>query len=397
MADKFTDMFVKRAPAPAEGKAHYWDKTVPGFGIRVTASGVRAFILNYRTAAGRERRYTIGRFPEWCTTSARDEARRLKRKIRIDGADPVGGLEQARGATTVADLVDRYIEEHLPKKRPSSQAEDMSIIRRWIRPSVLMREHVANVDYVHIDALHRKITKAGLPYRANRTVALLSKMFSLSIRWRMRKDNPCAGIERNQEHKRQRFLTGAELERLTKALVEFEDQQASNIIRMLLLTGARRGEVLAMRWSDVDLEAGGWTKPGATTKQKTEHRVPLSAPARLLLATMASKVGVESRFEYVFPGQAGGHRVDLKRPWPAICKAADIEGVRVHDLRHTYASLLAGSGQSLPIIGALLGHTQASTTLRYAHLLDDPLRVATETGRRHHRRRAQRSSARRVR
>ena len=123
-----------------------------------------------------------------------------------------------------------------------------------------------------------------------------------------------------------------------------------------------------------DLNTGVWTKPGHTTKQATEHRVPLSAPARQLLA------GMDREGEYLFPGRGGeGHRAEFKWPWPRICKAADLKGVRVHDLRHTFAAVLASSGQSLPIIGALLGHTQPSTTARYAHLLDDPLRAATET------------------
>jgi integrase len=239
---------------------------------------------------------------------------------------------------------------------------------------VLRHAKVADVSFTDIDGLHRKITRHGSPYQANRVVALLSKMFSLAIKWRWRTGNPCHGVERNQELKRQRYLTAAELVRLTGVLAELDDQQPANIVRMLLFTGARVGEVLSMRWQDLDLEAGVWTKPGATTKQKTEHRVPLSAPARQLLASLARDG------DYVFPGKDGqGHRVDLKRPWPAICKAANIRGVRVHDLRHTYASVLASSGQSLPIIGALLGHTQASTTHRYAHLVDDPLRAATET------------------
>ena len=161
--------------------------------------------------------------------------------------------------------------------------------------------------------------------------------------------------------------------RLTKALADYRDQTVANIIRLLLLTGARSGEVLAARWADIDLKEGIWTKPGATTKQKTEHRVPLSAPAMQLLASLPNDN------EFVFPGRGGGHRTDLKKPWPKICKAAKIAGVRVHDLRHTYASLLASAGFSLPMIGALLGHTQPQTTARYAHLFDDPLRKATES------------------
>jgi integrase len=231
---------------------------------------------------------------------------------------------------------------------------------------------VASIEPEHVDALHRKITERGATYTANRVLAVVSKMFSLAIRWRMRTDNPCKGIERNQEHKRRRYLSPAELERLTKALAEHRDQQAANMIRLLLLTGARRGELQAMKWADVDIDTGTWTKPGATTKTKTDHQVPLSAPAKQLLAGV--KRGTS---EYVFPHN-GSHRTEIKDNWAAVCKAAGITGARIHDCRHTYASILASAGQSLPIIGALLGHTQPSTTARYAHFFDDPLRAATE-------------------
>ena len=162
--------------------------------------------------------------------------------------------------------------------------------------------------------------------------------------------------------------------RLTKALAGHPDRQSANIVRLLLLTGARKGEMLTATWGQFDLVNGVWTKPGATTKQRTEHIVPLSAPARQLLANL-HKVRDDSG--YLFPGRLG-HRQDIKAAWTAICQAAGIEGLRVHDLRHSYASSLAGAGFSLPVIGALLGHTQPGTTARYAHLQDDPLRTATE-------------------
>jgi integrase len=190
-------------------------------------------------------------------------------------------------------------------------------------------------------------------------------------RWRA--DNPCKGIERNDEAKRKRYLTGAELERLSAALANHDDRDAADIFRLLLLTGARRGEIQAARWADVDLEKGVWTKPGATAKQRTEHIVPLNAPARQLIAERP--IG-ES--EYIFPGRNGGHRVEIKSNWRRICKAAQITGLRIHDLRHSYASILASSGVGLHAIGALLGHTQPQTTHRYAHLFDDHLRQATE-------------------
>jgi integrase len=160
------------------------------------------------------------------------------------------------------------------------------------------------------------------------------------------------------------------------ALAEHDDQQAANIIRLLLLTGARRGEVQAARWDQFDLEDGVWPKPSASTKQRMPHRVPLSAPARLLLNALREKADDDAI--YVFPGRSQGHRIEIKGNWAALCKGAEIKDARIHDLRHTYASVLASSGKSLPIIGALLGHTQPATTARYAHLLDEPLRAATE-------------------
>jgi len=237
---------------------------------------------------------------------------------------------------------------------------------------------VAEVSYTDVDALHRKITKRA-PYRANRVVSLLSKMFALSIRWKMRTDNPCKGIERNQEPSRERYLKPDELERLIAALDAYEDQQAANIIRLLLLTGARRGEVLSMTWAQLEETPGEWVKPGATTKRKTVHRVPLSPPAQELLANLRGDADADA--VYVFPGPGKfGHRSEIKKNWAAVCKAAGIKGARPHDLRHTYASLAAsGPGASLLIIGGLLGHSQAQTTKRYAHLFNDPLRNATES------------------
>ena len=205
---------------------------------------------------------------------------------------------------------------------------------------------------------------ATATYQANRTVALLSRMFNLSVRWGWRADNPAKGIERNQETKRHRYLSADELARLTRALAEHHDRQAANMFRLLLLTGARRGEVLACRWNDLDLTEGVWTKPGATKKQRTIHRVPLSAPARQLLADLYAE---RDGSEYVFPGRVGGHRVEVKAAWAAVCKAGKDQDLRIHDLRHSFASQLVSAGFSLPIIGALLGHTQPATTHRYAH------------------------------
>jgi integrase len=373
MAEKLTDKVVKALPTPAKGNRITYDADVKGFGVRVTAAGGRAFVLNYRRKGdGLERRWTIGGFPDWTTGAVRDEAKRLKRVIDA-GGDPVGEHRDARGAPTVNDLCERFVDEYFPRLRASTAGDYETAIRLHIRPA-LGRHKVSALKHEDIAALHRKIsTTAG--HQANRVVAVLSRMLSLAIKWGWRADNPAKGTERNPEEKRHRYLSAAELDRLTTALAEHSDRQAADIFRLLLLTGARRGEVQSMKWPDLELEAGTWTKPGATTKQRTLHRVPLSAPAGQLLVERKAERG-ES--EYVFPGRLRGHRVEIKAAWTAICKAAKINDLRIHDLRHSYASQLVSAGFSLPTVGALLGHTQPATTHRYAHLADDPLRQATE-------------------
>jgi integrase len=390
MAEKLTDGFAKSAMLPvAKPQAIYYDTEVKGFGLRVTKGGARSFILNYR-AHGVERRLTIGSYSDWRVAAAREEAKRLKRLVD-QGRDPMGERHEERAAPTMGDLADRYLLEHAPRKREGSRREDESLIAQWIRPELGSRK-VADLRHADIERVHRKITAHGTPTRANRAAALLSKMLNLAVRWEIRADNPARGLERNHEEKRARYLTSDELRRLVDGLAAYPNQVAANAIRLLLLTGARRGEVLGASWDQFDLETGIWVKASSHTKQKREHRVPLSAPVRLLLAEMkaaADQRAAEAKQEscpFLFPAQrrargarqSGGNLVEIKGAWRAICKLAGLSGVRVHDLRHSYASILASAGLSLPVIGALLGHTQPGTTARYAHLFDDPLRAATE-------------------
>src|SRR5262245_52036807 len=371
---KLTDNLLRKLPTPESGNRITYDDAVKGFGARVTAAGDRAFILNYRRKLdGRERRITIGSFPDWGTTAAREEAKRLKRAID-GGADPVGEQADSRAAPTVAELCARFERDYLPRNRATTQR----VYRQQIHTDILPafgRTKVAAVSHSDVDGFHNRLS-ARAPTHANRTIAVLSRMFSLVVRWGWRPDNPCKGVERNQESKRHRYLTGAEISRLSEALAKLDDKAAANAVRLLLLTGARRGEVLAARWADIDLEASMWTKPGATTKQKTEHRVPLSAAAAQLLTQMRAQAADD--VEWLFPARGGGHRPHINEAWIKVRKAAKLPGVHLHDLRHTYASTLASAGLSLPVIGALLGHSTPTTTHRYAHLFDDPLRQATE-------------------
>ena len=398
MAERLTDKLVKDLQPPANGNRITYDSDVKGFGVRITSAGARAFVLNYR-AAGRERRLTIGSLPDWSVSAARDRAKQLKRDVD-NGGDPMGDRHEERAAPTVNALADRFVSEHLAKRRDSTVVDYKSILRLYVRPQ-LGAMRVADVRHSDVEKMHRSIARAA-PYRANRTVAVLSKMFTLAVKWEMRKDNPARGIERAAEERRERFLSPAEIGRLADALTAHTERTSVNAVRLLMLTGARRGETLAAKWTEFDLEAGVWVKPSAHTKTKKAHRVPLSAPALALLTGMQAKA--TDGAIYVFPGKPGEPLTEIKRVWASVCRTAglavevpkltdagkpikDADGspvlvwqttVRVHDLRHTYASILASSGLSLPIIGALLGHTQAATTHRYAHLMDDPLRAATE-------------------
>ena len=371
MAERITDKLVKELVPPETGNRIVYDEKVKGFGIRVTAGGAKSFVLNYRNAEGRERRLTIGTYgpDEWSVEAARRHAGEIKKQI-VRGEDPLAERVATREAPTVADLCDRYITDHLPRKRPTSQRDDKAMITKIIRPKLGTRKAAA-VTHAEIDKLHRDMK--ATPYRANRVLALLSKMFNLAIRWGWRTDNPAMGVERFPEDKRTRYLSAEEIGRLTKALAEYEDQKAANVVRLCLLTGCRRGEALGATWDTFDLDAGVWTKPGATTKQKTLHRVPLSEAAVMLLNGIreaAPKGDNDERVSrYTFPGRVpDAPLTEIKTAWAALRNAARIPDVRLHDLRHTYASILASAVASLPMIGALLGHTQANTTQRYSHL-----------------------------
>jgi integrase len=313
---------------------------------------------------------------------ARDIAGRELGKI-AGGGDPAEDRRQSksneaarRAVPTVAELCDRYLIEWAEvKKRASSVEDDRSMIEKIVKPA-LGGKRVPEVEQNDIAALHRKMK--ATPFRANRVLALLSKMFSLATgQWKLRPDNPVRGLGRYDEPPRERYLTPAELGRLAAALAAHRNQETADAIRLLLLTGARRGEVLSMTWEQVDQNPGTWIKPSAHTKQKRVHRAPLS-PGALAILDRRREQRAEGEV-YVFPGRGSGERpiAELKSTWKAVTKAAQISGVRPNDLRHSYASLLVNTGHSLPLIGALLGHTQVKTTQRYAHLADDPLREAT--------------------
>jgi integrase len=370
-----TDSLVRRLEPPAKGNRIHYDDVAAGLGIRITAAGARSFVLNYSVrSTGKGRRYTIGSANDWTCTQARAEAKRLRREIDL-GSDPLADLQAGRDAPDMRALAERF-EEHLVRLRPSTAGAYRAMFRHHIMPQLGEQTKVQDITFTDCDGLHRKLSKDH-PCLANRALATLSKALSLSIKWGWRETNPCRGVERNREHSRQRYLSADEMARLMKALAEFPDRDMADIFRTLLLTGARKSEVLGMRWSDLNLGEGTWSKPPTSTKQNRAHVVPLSAPARQLLSEIEQRTG--ERSEFVFPSRLGpSHIGNIWRAWRRVCRAAGIAEVRIHDLRHSFASELASSGASLPLVGALLGHSAPSTTARYAHLYDDAQRAAVE-------------------
>lgn len=355
-----------------------WDDEIKGFGLRITPSGRKSFILSYR-ANGRKRLMTLGAYGPLTLSQARKKAYEKLAEV-IDGEDPLAERQEKEKeesrARTVSDLCDLYMELHAPKKKPSSIRADESLIRIHIRPT-LGSQDIQEVNQQDVARFHLAMRKT--PYQANRMLSLLSKMFNLAEQWGLRSpaSNPCRGVKRYKEKKRERFLSREEIVRLGQVLDEIEETEAEMAVailalRLLLLTGARKSEILKLEWSEVDFQRRCLRLADSKTGEKM---IPLSSHALKLLKEAPRVKGNP----YVCIGQKqGSHLVGIDKIWQRIREEADLEDVRMHDLRHSFAAVGAGGGLSLPMIGALLGHTQAQTTARYAHLASAPLHAATE-------------------
>jgi integrase len=381
MKARLTKTLVE-ALEPESRDVYAWDNRIAGFGVKVTPRGARVYVLKYR--AGRLQRWmTLGRHAEITAEQARAKAIMLRGSI-AGGTDPARSRDEGAAEPTVDDLANRYLEQYAtPYKKPSSVEEDRRNLERHVRPA-LGRMRVGEVTRQDILKLHHRLR--ATPIAANRVAALLSKTFSLAEEWGIRPEgsNPARHIKKFAERSHKRFLSASELQRLGKALTEAEaeGEQPSgiNAIRLLILTGCRRAEILTLGWSAVDLDRGCLRLSGSKTGEKV---VPLGAPALELLANLPRFVNSPFVFpavRHTAPGGkrrvGAGHFVGIERVWGRVRSRAGLGDIRLHDLRHTFASHAVMGGTTLPVIGALLGHRQPATTARYAHLADDPLRSA---------------------
>jgi integrase len=366
------------ALAPQAARYVRWDGALPGFGVRV-GQGTKTFVLKYRLASGRVRWKFLGRVGSLTLEKARRDA---KDDIGVvaRGGDPLRLKDAARGAPTFGDVADRFLEDHVEARRkPATLRLYKLAIDGHLRPR-LGTLPIAEVSTADIERLHRRLR--ATPYLANRVLAVASKLMNWAAQhtYRDPHTNPCEGVEKFPEAARTRYLTPAELMRLGAALrvgARHKSIAPSAIaaIRLLLFTGARVSEILSLRWSEVDFADGALHLADSKTGAKT---IVLNPPAIDVLRAWPRFAGSL----FVFPGEGHGkrkgqHRVSLADPWAWIRKRARLRNVRLHDLRHSFASVGVSNGQTLPIIGALLGHTQSATTQRYAHLMDDPLRAAS--------------------
>ena len=369
MKTKITKRIVD-SKGPQAADLFIWDTELTNFGLKITPKGKRIYLVQY-WHEGRRRRYTIGEHGPLTPEQARSEAARILGQVAA-GEDPAATKANYRAAPSVAELATRYLEEHAePKKKAASIFRDRQLLKRFVLPA-LGHYKTASVTRADVSRLHHDLRET--PIQANRVLALLSKMFNLAERWGLRPNssNPCRHVEKFKEHKRERFLGVEELARLGTALEYVEREQSElpsviTAIRLLLFSGCRLSEILTLKWEYLDFEKHCMRLPDSKTGAKV---VPLGVPALQLLMDAPR----QDLNPYVCPGlRANSHLVGIARPWARIQARAGLSGVRLHDLRHSFASVGAAAGMGLPIIGKLLGHTQSATTQRYAHLHQDPL------------------------
>jgi integrase len=394
MAKRLTNSVVNGA-AKRDSDYFIWDGDLKGFGLKVCSGGRKSYVCKYRLGTGRNaptRRMTIGTHGSpWTPDQARKRASQILGLV-AHGEDPAQAKQADKNVLTVAQLCDRYLEHGAATKKASTLATDRGRIERHIKP-LLGRMRVPDVKRADISRFLQDVAagktavdvKTGARGRAivrggkgtaTRTVGLLGGIFSFAVESGWISENPVRGVKRFRDRSNERFLDGDELQKLGAALIAAEaageNPYAIAIIRLLVLTGARKGEIESLRWPEVDWHYSYLRLSDSKTGQKL---VMLNNAAIEVLQTVLR----QNASDFVFPAsRSDGFYEGTPKVWRRIRAKAGLENVRLHDLRHSFASMAVSGGASLPVIGALLGHRNNATTARYAHLQDDPIRRASE-------------------
>lgn len=344
----------------------HFDDDLKGFGVRVRPSGRKTYFVMMRHKCVM-RRFTIGSHGAVTAEAARLKAKQIISDLAID-KNPTAEQDAVRNSVTVRSLGERFIDEYVPcHLKPSTAGEYKRCVEIFINPEIGTMKLIS-IERTDIAKIHHQLRH--IPYQANRVLGVLSIMFNLAESWNLRPafTNPCRGVKKYKEKKRERFLSREELGRLGEALRIEEEFAPSAVacIRLLLLTGCRLGEIQTLKWSYLDLDTCLAFLPDSKTGRKTLY---LGSVAVKLLHSIPRR----QANPYVISGDVEGqHLTDMQKPWRRIRKLAELPNVRIHDLRHTFASSGVALGQGLPIIGKLLGHSQPQTTARYAHLAASP-------------------------
>lgn len=403
------------AAKPETETYRLWDSELRGFGLRISPAGTKTYFVWYRAGEGRSaarREYTIARHGEMTPDEARAEAGRVLGRVRL-GEDPQAKRHRAREEVDVAALCDLYLAEGVATKKPATLVSDRSRIRSHIKPLLgkrpasavttaeiakFMRDVAAGKTAAPIKPSQKALRAKGVKGKAlkaaatrkradpaakggkgtaTRTLGLLGAIFAFAAREGVRADNPARGVTKFKDNQSQRFLAPDELARLTNALKAAEDagmnKHGLNVIRLLTLTGARKGEIEGLRWTEVVIDRGCLRLADSKTGART---VPLGAAALACLEALPRS----QASPFVFPAETDPkrHYVGTPKVWEKVRAAADLPNVRLHDLRHTFASFGAAGGLSLPLIAAILGHKDVKTTQQYAHLADSPVKAAAD-------------------
>ena len=368
--EKLTDTRIENLKPPAKDDLLVWERS--GLGVRV---GLRrkTFLVQYRLH-GRQHRLVLGHWPSLALAAARAKAAEALAKVDR-GEDPAAEAQQRDEVPTLREFSVRYLEKHARIHKRSARGDG------WmLKKSILPKVGDLRLDAIgrrELQRLHESMKET--PYEANRCLSLLSIVFKLAEEWGevpAGHPNPARGIRRYPEPPRERFLSEQELARLGDALRAHEADQPLGVaaLRLLVFLGARKSEVLELRWSEIDLGAGCIRLPAERTKEKRAKVLPLSPPALEVLTKLP-----RCDNDLVFPGQRPGRPMSgtFAQLWDTVREAAALKDVRAHDLRHTFASASVGTGHSLVLTGALLGHRLPSTTQRYSHFTTDPVRAAS--------------------